>query len=214
MRAVSLSAAQAVNRYLLEAMVAVGFAAIIIFALLTLGSSPHLPALSSLAYGASLFCCCTISLLYEINRRHPFRQLLRLLDHSAIFLLIAGTYTPFAISGIAGPFGFSLLGWVWGLALVGIMLRVLLGDRYEKLFVLLYLALGWLFMLALPSLVASTPSLPLTLLGLGGVAFSAGAIFYWRYAGSWADAIWHGFVLAGISLHFVAILSLTFVAPA
>jgi len=209
----SLSAARAVNRHLLEAMVAVGSAAVVTFAMLTLGSSRHFPALSSLAYGTSLFCCCFCSLLHDVNRRHPFRRVLRLLDHSAIFLLIAGTYTPFAISGIAGPFGLSLLGWVWGMALFGIMLRLLLGDRYEKLFVLLYLAFGWLFLLTLPPLVAGTPSLALALLGSGGTAFSVGAVFYWRHAGYWADTIWHGFVLGGISLHFAAVLSLTFAAP-
>lgn len=160
-----------------------------------------------------LLFCTLCSLLYDTGRLHPFRHALGLLDHCAIFLLIAGTYAPFAISGIGGPFSIPLLDWVWALAVLGIALRLWLRNRYDRLFILFYLAFGWLFVLSLQSIVANTPSVALDLLGLGGITFSAGAFVYLRSAnGRRADAIWHGFVLLGIFLHLGAVLSLTITA--
>ncbi|HVJ40403.1 MAG TPA: hemolysin III family protein [Dongiaceae bacterium] len=202
-----------INRRLLEAMSAFGIGAVTTFAVLALSLDRPLMTLSGVAYSISLLVSCLCSLLYGINRHRPLRQLLRLLDHSAIFLLIAGTYTPFVISGIAGPFGISLLVWVWAMAAVGIGLKLLLRERHEQFFVLFYLAFGWLFLSALPVLVSQTPGLAFGLLAAGGVAFSCGAVIYWRARGHWADVIWHGFVFAGISLHFLAVLTLILAIP-
>jgi len=205
--------AQAINRRLLEITAVVGFGAVITFSVLALTMDRHLQTISGIAYGASLFCCSLCSLLYNVFQHRSLRQVFRLLDHSAIFVLIAGTYTPLVISGIAGPFGISLLTWIWSLALLGIISKLLLRHRLEKAFILLYLALGWLFIWALPELMVKTPAIALILLAAGGVVYSIGAIAYWCGTGRWADSIWHGFVLGGILLHFGAVLALVLAPP-
>lgn len=204
-----------VNRRLLAAMVAFSLAVLATFAILAVFHLHH-PVLtgSGVAYGASLVASCLCSLLYDINRQRPLRRLLRLLDHSAIFLLIAGTYTPFVVFGIVGPFGISLSAWVWTMAVAGICLKLLLGERHETFFVLFYLAFGWLFLSALPVLARNTPPLALGLLVAGGVAYSLGAVIYWRGRGHWANVIWHGFVFAGVAVHFLSVLSLVLATPA
>jgi hemolysin III len=205
---VALAAAQTVNRGLLIATLGVSIAAAMIFMALAIKADLRPQAVSSVAFGATLFCCSLCSLLYHLSEQWSLRQMLRLLDHSAIFLLIAGTYTPFTISGIAGPFGWPLLDWIWGLAILGVAARLLFHNRFQRLFILLYLMLGWLFILALPELIEKTAILPLALLITGGIAYSLGALCYWRLSSDWTDSIWHGFVLAGILLHIGAVLSL------
>jgi hemolysin III len=131
---------------------------------------------------------------------------LRVLDHSAIFLLIAGTYTFFTLVSLRGPWGWSLFGVVWGLALAGIILRLVLRRRPTALFVVLYLAMGWCVVVAAKPLLAALVLGGVALLVAGGVAYSMGIVFYaWRSL-PYAHAIWHGFVLAGSALHFAAVL--------
>lgn len=141
------------------------------------------------------------------------RALLRYLDHAAIFLLIAGTYTPFA-AGIRGPFHQSLLSWVWSLALAGIALKLFLPKAHDRAFVGLYLAIGWLFVSAGDEVVRAVPPLPLLFLGLGGLAYTAGAAVYARDIGRWTDPVWHGCVFAGVIGHFVAVITFCLSATA
>ncbi len=146
--------------------------------------------------------------MLETARR---RGVLRYLDHAAIFLLIAGTYTPFAL-GFHGPFGVGLLQWVWGLALVGILLKLLLFGSYDRVFVAIYLAIGWLFVTALNQFLTTVTLPALVFLAIGGVAYTVGAVIYARDIGRWTAAVWHGCVLAGSLTHFIAVVVLRLTA--
>ena len=159
-------------------------------------------------FGAALVFLYSASTLYHsVGPGHPrAKAVLRVLDHSAIFLLIAGTYTPFTLVSLRGPWGWSLFGVVWSLALAGIALRLVLRRRPTTLFVALYLAMGWCALVAVKPLLAALVPGGIALLAAGGVAYSMGVVFYaWRSL-PYAHAIWHGFVLAGSAFHFAAVL--------
>ena len=132
--------------------------------------------------------------------------MLRRFDHIAIFLLIAGTYTPFALVNLRGPWGWAFFGAIWGLACVGIALHGVL-IRYGKVATALpYVVMGWVAVIAIKPLVAAVAPGGLALLAAGGLAYTLGCLFYiWRRL-PYHHAVWHGFVLAGGILHFFAIL--------
>jgi hemolysin III len=201
-----------VNRVLLTATLAFGGSGLMFLALLAVVGPEREDSGPSLVYGLCLVACTLFSFLYNMREHAPGRKLLRLLDHVAIFLLIAGTYTPFAATGIPGPFGVTLLHWVWGLASLGIALKLLLPPAYDRIFVIVYLAIGWLFVSALGDVVARVPSLSLAFLAAGGVAYSVGAVLYARDIGRWTDPVWHSCVLTGAVTHFVAVVAFI-VAP-
>lgn len=159
-------------------------------------------------FGASLVLLYTSSTLYHaLGHVHErARTVLRALDHSAIFLLIAGTYTPFTLVSLRGRWGWSLFAVVWSLAVAGIALRLALRRRPTALFVSLYLAMGWCVVVAVRPLVAAVPPAGVALLVAGGLAYSVGVVFYlWRSL-PYHHAIWHAFVLAGSGLHYAAVL--------
>ena len=151
-----------------------------------------------------LYCASTI---YHAVPHPRTKALLKKLDHGAIFLLIAGTYTPFTLGALNGPWGWSLLSVVWGLAVIGVTLKAF--DRIEHPFASLglYLLMGWLCLVALEPLLERVPQQGLLLLGAGGVAYMAGVAFFatdsrLRYG----HFIWHLFVLTGTGCHFFAVL--------
>jgi hemolysin III len=159
-------------------------------------------------FGAALVLLYTSSTLYHSLGHVHARAgtVLRALDHSAIFLLIAGTYTPFTLVSLRGPWGWSLFAVVWSLAVAGIALRLALRRRPTALFVSLYLAMGWCVVVALRPLVAAVPPGGIALLVAGGLAYSVGVVFYlWRSL-RYNHAIWHAFVLAGSAFHYAAVL--------
>jgi len=133
------------------------------------------------------------------------RSVLRALDHSAIFLLIAGTYTPFTLVSLRGPWGWSLFAVVWGLAAAGIALRLALRRRPTGLFVALYLAMGWCVVVAVKPLLAAVAPGGIALLVAGGLAYSVGVVFYVSKR-PYHHAVWHAFVLAGSACHYAAVL--------
>jgi hemolysin III len=192
-----------VNRAILTATLA--FAAIALAVLAIIAFAAHDAA--SLVYGLCLAACSLCSFLYNMLEHAKRRDVLRYLDHAAIFLLIAGTYTPFAAAGLHGPFGVSLLAWVWALAVIGIVLKLVLSKAHDRAFVGLYLAMGWLFVTAADEVWRHVPPLSLALLALGGLAYTAGAIIYARDIGRWTDPVWHSFVLAGTVTHFLAVVA-------
>ena len=175
---------------------------------LTHGLGVLLAIVGCLVFGAALVFLYSVSTLYHSvgSGRSRAKAVLRVLDHSAIFLLIAGTYTPFTLVSLRGPWGWSLFGVVWGLALAGIALRLVLRGRPTALFVALYLAMGWCVVVAAKPLLAALLPGAIALLGAGGVAYSLGVVFYtWRGL-PYGHAIWHGFVLVGSAFHFAAVL--------
>ena len=157
-------------------------------------------------FGTTLVLLYTASTLYHSIPLPRAKQVLRVLDHSAIYLLIAGTYTPFCLVTLRGPWGFSLLAVVWSLALFGVSSRAALSKRFPVGSVLVYVLLGWAVVVALNPLVRRLAGGGVALLAAGGVLYTAGIAFYgWRRL-PYHHAVWHAFVLAGSVMHFFAVL--------
>jgi hemolysin III len=159
-------------------------------------------------YGATLVLAYTASTLYHaIPASLPrAKRVLRLLDHSSIFLLIAGTYTPLTLVNLRGPWGWTLFGLVWGLAAAGIVLASAAPNRLRAFRVALYLGMGWLVVVAARPMAEAVAPGGLALLVAGGLAYTGGVAFYAWSRLRYHHAIWHGFVLAGSALHFFAVL--------
>ena len=157
-------------------------------------------------FGTTLVLLYTTSTLYHSVMNPRAKAILRILDHSAIFLLIAGTYTPFTLVNLRGPWGWSLFGVVWGLAVLGIIFKVTMLREWTVASVVLYLAMGWVVIVAARPLLASVEPGGLTLLLTGGLAYTGGIVFYGWKRLPYHHAVWHVFVLAGSILHFFAVL--------
>lgn len=180
-----------------------GLAVLVAFAA-RFGNAWHVVSCS--VFGAALVLCFTTSTLYHGIQAPRCKPILRALDHSAIFLLIAGTYTPFTLVSLNGPWGWSLFGAIWSLAVAGIALRLLLNGRMHGLIVAIYIAMGWAVVVAVEPMLRLVPTGGLVLLAAGGVVYTAGVIFYkWRNL-PYNHVIWHGFVMAGAAFHFFAVL--------
>jgi hemolysin III len=156
-------------------------------------------------YATTLVLLYGTSTLYHALSATRARRVFRVLDHSAIFLLIAGTYTPFALVSLRGPWGWSLLGIVWGLALLGITAKAVFGTRWPILSTALYVVMGWVVLVAVKPLVANVPPAAIAWLVAGGLAYTSGLVFYAWTRLRYSHAIWHLFVLAGSACHFVAV---------
>lgn len=169
-----------------------------------LGNAWHIVSCS--IFGATLILLYTTSTLYHSIQTPQAKTVLRVLDHAAIFLLIAGTYTPFVLVNIRGPWGWSLFGVVWTIALLGVIFQVSLLRRWPVASVGLYVAMGFLIVFAIKPLLSTLTPKGLQLLIAGGLAYILGLVFYgWRRL-PYHHAVWHLFVLAGSSLHFFTIL--------
>jgi len=161
---------------------------------------------SSVVFGTTLVLLYGASTLYHAVRGRRLKALLQVFDHAAIFLLIAGTYTPFSLVSLRGPWGWSLFGVVWGLAAVGIVSQMTALRRWKKASLALYILMGWVVIVAVKPLVAALSPGGLALLAAGGLAYMVGVVFYvWKRL-PYHHAVWHGFVLAGSTLHFLAVL--------
>jgi hemolysin III len=157
-------------------------------------------------YGASLFLLYTLSTLYH-SLRGRAKDIFRKLDHIAIYLLIAGTYTPLTLVTLRGAWGWSLFGIIWGLAVTGIVVDSLHKKGSRTIQMVIYLLMGWLIMVAMYPLIQALPRGGLALLVLGGVFYTSGMIFYGiDDRMKHAHGIWHLFVLAGSISHFLAML--------
>lgn len=157
-------------------------------------------------FGAALILNYTASTLYHSVRGEALKRSLRALDHSAIFVLIAGTYTPFMLVNLRGPWGWSLLAAIWAMAIAGITLRLFLKGRLHGLVVALYIGMGWAIVVAVEPMLRLVAVGGLVLLAAGGLAYTAGVAFYKWKSLPYHHAIWHGFVLLGSALHFFAVL--------
>lgn len=167
---------------------------------------------STAIFGASLVLLYAASTLYHSLRGERLKQVLQKFDHAAIFLLIAGTYTPFVLVTLRGPWGWSLFGVVWGLAVAGVTLKFWLAGRFRLISTLIYLAMGWLVMVAIKPLVAALPAGGLQLLFAGGLCYTGGAAFYLWKRLPFHHAIWHLWVLGGSACHWTAVFF--YVVPA
>ncbi len=157
-------------------------------------------------YAATMILLYSASTLYHSVQAPPAKRVLRIVDHSAIYLLIAGTYTPFTLVNLRGPWGWSFFAAAWGLAAFGIVMEVKSTKKKKAVGTVLYLAMGWIIVAAFRPLMASMGTGGLLLIILGGLAYTLGVVFYaWKRL-PYGHAIWHGFVLTGSILHFFAIL--------
>ncbi len=158
----------------------------------------------SVVFAVSLVLLYTASTLYHAAKRTHIKKRLRIFDHASIFILIAGTYTPFMLVGLRGGWGWSLFGIVWGLAIVGVIMKLFLTGRYNKTSTAIYLAMGWSAIFAIGPLMQALPSNTLFWMVAGGLSYTFGTVFYLSRKIPYAHAIWHLFVLAGSACHFVA----------
>ncbi|MBD1400696.1 PAQR family membrane homeostasis protein TrhA [Pelovirga terrestris] len=161
---------------------------------------------SSSIFGATLILLYLSSTLYHSITAPRAKEVLRRFDHIAIYLLIAGTYTPFLLVSLRGPWGWSVFALVWGIALTGILLKVSPLGQKRGLSLTLYLVLGWSILIVLKPLLGYLEPAGIRLLVAGGLAYTGGVIFYGWKRLPYNHAIWHLFVLAGSCLHFFAIL--------
>lgn len=157
-------------------------------------------------FAAALVALYLVSTLYHSVRPSRAKQVLQKLDHTAIYLLIAGSYTPFTLGALRGPWGWTLLALVWAIAGTGIALEFTFGKKVHRLAVGLYVTMGWLVVVAAKPLVAAVPWPGLAWLAAGGLLYTGGVAFYAARRVRYAHAVWHLFVLAGSACHFVAVL--------
>lgn len=158
-------------------------------------------------YGLTLVLLYTASTLYHGIPHQLWKQRFQLLDHCAIYLLIAGTYTPFLLVNMRGPTGWTLFAAVWSLALVGITCKLLWPQRFAILRVVIYLLMGWMIVLATEEMTASLSVTGVTLLAAGGLFYTLGVVFYAVRAIPYNHAIWHLFVVAGSVCHYFAVVA-------
>lgn len=157
-------------------------------------------------FGSCLVVLYAASACYHAVRPGPLKQALRVVDHAAIYLLIAGSYTPFMLVTLRGPWGWSLFGVVWGLAIIGTVYKILCLEKWPAFSVGLYVLMGWLAIIAIKPMLASLPTGGLAWLVAGGIVYTVGVIFFVWERLPYNHAIWHGFVSAGSVCHFIAVL--------
>jgi hemolysin III len=156
-------------------------------------------------YGSTLILLFLASTLYHSFQHPRLKKMFRIIDHVSIYLLIAGTYTPFMLVSLRGPWGWSLFGVIWGLAIVGIVYKIFFIHRFRKLSVVIYILMGWLCIVALHEMVVRIPAGGLVWLSIGGLFYTLGVIFYaWRKL-PYNHAVWHLFVMGGSLCHYFAI---------
>ena len=157
-------------------------------------------------FGGSILLLYTFSTLYHAIQSESIKPLLRTFDHSSIYFLIAGTYTPFLLTGLGGTTGWIYFGVIWGLAFLGVAFKIFFTHRFGILSLILYLSMGWLAVFLIEPLVEKLSVAALSLIAAGGISYTLGIIFYTNKKMFFAHAIWHLFVLCGTVLHFIAIM--------
>ena len=168
------------------------------------GNAWHIVSFS--VFGTTLVLLYLSSTLYHSFTKEKIKNLFARFDHAAIFLLIAGTYTPLLLTVIRGTLGWVLFGIIWGVAITGVVVRSIYLTKFRKLMVGVYVAMGWMFIFAVIPLINNLSGTSLTFLFLGGGFYSLGVIFYvWRNL-KYGHGIWHLFVLAGSIMHFFSII--------
>ncbi len=161
-------------------------------------------------FAATMMLMYMTSTLYHAIPGPRAKKVFRILDHNAIFLLIAGTYTPILLGVLSGAWGWTLFGLVWGLALAGIILKSVSGVKYHGVALAIYVAMGWIVLIAVKPLFEAMPTRGIIWLVAGGLFYTGGILFYRNERMPYAHAIWHLFVIAGTVCHFMAIIGYAF----
>lgn len=165
-------------------------------------------------FGVSLVLLYLFSTLYHSIQSKKAKKVLRIFDHSSIFILIAGTYTPYTLTVLRGPLGWTIFGIQWGLAILGIVFKAIILGRHEeledgrlgKISTIIYIIMGWFIVISLKKLYVLIPTISLIMLVVGGVTYTVGAYFYSKGNLRYAHPIWHVFVLGGSICHFFSVL--------
>jgi hemolysin III len=183
-------------------------AALMAFPVLVLNAGRHggLAIVGAAVFAATMALLYLTSTLYHALAPNRAKRVFQILDHGAIYLLIAGTYTPFTMGVLRGPWGWTLFALIWTLAVAGVVLKSVGGVRHPRLSTGLYVAMGWLILAAAKPLWHAMPAWGLFWLAAGGVAYTAGIGFYAADRMRYAHFLWHLFVLAGTACHFIAVL--------
>jgi len=180
-----------------------GFVVLLVLAIIR-GGRWHVASCG--VYGATLVILYLASTLYHSFRAPRLKHVLRVIDHSAIYLLIAGTYTPFTLVSLRGFWGWTLFGLVWTLCVLGVIFKAFFINRLPVLSTLLYVAMGWLCVIAIKPLVSAIPAGGLAWLVAGGLLYTIGVAFFASRRLRFNHAIWHLFVLAGSICHYMAVV--------
>jgi hemolysin III len=162
---------------------------------------------SAIVFCTSLLLLYAASTIYHAVRDEFMKARLKVVDHCAIFVLIAGTYTPFTLVDLRGGWGWSLFGVVWGLAAAGVVFKLFCTGRLKVLSTLMYIGMGWLALVAIQPMLREVSTIALIWLVAGGLTYTIGTIFYHNKRIPYSHAIWHLFVLGGSTCHFIAVLS-------
>lgn len=157
-------------------------------------------------FGGTMILLYLASTLYHSLTHVAAKDFCRILDHTAIFLLIAGSYTPFSLGVLRGPWGWSLLAAIWTLAIVGITLKIRKRTRHSRITIVLYVIMGWLAIVAVKPIVMLIPAPGILLIFAGGIAYTGGLAFFALERMRYNHFIWHLFVIAGTTCHFFAVL--------
>ena len=160
---------------------------------------------ASIVFGVSLLLLYTASTLYHAIQHPVAKGRLKVFDHCAIYLLIAGTYTPFTLIGLRGTWGWGLFAAIWSLAIGGVVFKLFYTGRFKRLSTAIYIAMGWLIVVAIKPMLASLDAWTIGWLFAGGLFYTLGTYFYHRESIRFSHAIWHLFVIAGSVCHFVAV---------
>lgn len=183
-------------------------AALVALLVLAVSQGTKWHVLSYAVYGGSLVALFLASTLYHSIQKPGLKPILRKVDHGCIYLLIAGTYTPFVLISMRSSLGLTMLTIIWAMAVFGIVYKIFFIDRFVVLTTLAYVAMGWMSMLTWREMVANIPSTGLTFLMIGGVLYTIGVVFYALTKIRYTHAVWHFFILAASACHFVAVLTL------
>jgi len=186
----------------------VGFlGALVALPILIVSALPNgrLAVVGAAIFGGTVALLYLASTLYHALAHERTKHVFQILDHGAIYLLIAGTYTPILLGALRGPWGWSLLGIIWALAIGGVVLKSVGGVRHPRLSTLLYVAMGWLIVVAARPMWTSMPGWGLFWLAAGGAAYTAGVLFYANDRLRYGHFVWHLFVLIGTGCHFIAV---------
>ena len=176
---------------------------ILVISAVRIGSTRFM--IGAAVFGVTMILLYLASTLYHSVTHDAAKKVFRLFDHSAIFLLIAGTYTPFTLGVLRGTWGWTLLAIIWFLALAGIVVKAVPRTRHSWISMVLYLVMGWLAIVAIKPMFELVPVPGIILIFAGGLAYTGGTIFYMSRRIPFAHAIWHAFVLIGSACHFVAV---------
>ena len=163
---------------------------------------------ASIVFGVAMLLLYTASTLYHAVTHPVVKGRLKVFDHCAIYLLIAGTYTPFTLVGLRGPTGWWLFGAIWTLAMLGVIFKLFFTGRFKLVSTIIYVAMGWLVVVAIKPVLQHLDNWTLGWLFAGGLFYTGGTWFYMHQKLKYAHAIWHVFVLLGSLSHYVAVMSL------